>query len=299
MLYSLSGSFIESENDGQCNSTGGLSVLLSRPDDRVLGGNVVGFVVAASPVPKNQEFLLECHQYSPDEHVGNLLLQRECCIFSNGEYVKAGLAEVGICCRHAKKEVMLLSDLSVIESKLSDQRPVSALFSTRIEVIKSNDAKVVPLKRDVPNTKYTTIMALWTRLISNTLVEFVQGGRSVDVRANGVNKGVGVSGLLGQVIHEKDMTSPIDYVLCVGHFRLKRRIHLAMSIGYVTPGKVYGSATEKSTSYVCISSSGGSVKHVENAETKSLNSSTSRRSKEVGYIDAIALFGQPVLVKPS
>ncbi|GKD89767.1 probable beta-1,3-galactosyltransferase 2, partial [Tanacetum coccineum] len=44
---------------------------------------------------------------------------------------------------------------------------------------------------------------------------------SVDVRANGVNKGVGVSGLLGQVIHEKDMTSPIDYVLCVGHFRLK------------------------------------------------------------------------------
>ncbi|GJW63890.1 hypothetical protein Tco_0115774 [Tanacetum coccineum] len=57
---------------------------------------------------------LECHQYSPDEHVGNLLLQRECCIFSNGEYVKAGLAEIGICCRHAKKEVMLLSDLSVM-----------------------------------------------------------------------------------------------------------------------------------------------------------------------------------------
>ncbi|GKD94061.1 hypothetical protein Tco_1373898 [Tanacetum coccineum] len=57
---------------------------------------------------------LESRQYSPDEHVGNLLLQRECCIFSNGEYVKAGLAEVGICCRHAKKEVMLLSDLSVM-----------------------------------------------------------------------------------------------------------------------------------------------------------------------------------------
>ncbi|GJX45787.1 sodium/proton antiporter 1 [Tanacetum coccineum] len=44
-IFSLSGSFIESENDGQCNRTGGLSVLLSRPDDRVLGGNVAGFVL--------------------------------------------------------------------------------------------------------------------------------------------------------------------------------------------------------------------------------------------------------------
>ncbi|GKC66911.1 type I inositol polyphosphate 5-phosphatase 4-like protein [Tanacetum coccineum] len=38
------------------------------------------------------------------------------------------------------------------ESKFSDHRPVSALFSTQIEVIKSNDAKVVPLQEDVPNT---------------------------------------------------------------------------------------------------------------------------------------------------
>nr|GEY97212.1 type I inositol polyphosphate 5-phosphatase 4-like [Tanacetum cinerariifolium] len=38
------------------------------------------------------------------------------------------------------------------ESKFSDHRPVSALFSTQIEVIKSNDAKVVPLQQDVPNT---------------------------------------------------------------------------------------------------------------------------------------------------
>ncbi|GKB81567.1 alpha,alpha-trehalose-phosphate synthase [UDP-forming] 1-like protein [Tanacetum coccineum] len=62
---------------------------------------------------------------------------------------------------------------------------------------------------------------LWTQPISNASVEFVQGGRSVEVRANRVTKGVGVSGLLGQVIHEKDMTSPIDYVLRVGHFLLK------------------------------------------------------------------------------
>ncbi|PWA98239.1 alpha,alpha-trehalose-phosphate synthase [Artemisia annua] len=62
---------------------------------------------------------------------------------------------------------------------------------------------------------------LWTGPISNASVEVVQGGRSVEVRANGVTKGVCVSGLLGQIIHEKDMKSPIDYVLCVGHFLQK------------------------------------------------------------------------------
>ncbi|KAL8236077.1 hypothetical protein R6Q59_017158 [Mikania micrantha] len=59
---------------------------------------------------------------------------------------------------------------------------------------------------------------LWTGPISNASVEVVQGGRSVEVRANGVSKGVGISGILGQVIHDKDMKTPIDYVLCVGHF---------------------------------------------------------------------------------
>nr|GEV61435.1 zinc finger, CCHC-type [Tanacetum cinerariifolium] len=58
---------------------------------------------------------------------------------------------------------------------------------------------------------------LWTGPISNASVKFVQGGRLVEDRANGVTKSVGVSGLLGQIIHEKDMTSPIDYVVCVGH----------------------------------------------------------------------------------
>ncbi|KAK1420382.1 hypothetical protein QVD17_21928 [Tagetes erecta] len=59
---------------------------------------------------------------------------------------------------------------------------------------------------------------LCTGPISNASVEVVQGGRSVEVRANGVSKGVGISGILGQVIHDKDMKAPIDYVLCVGHF---------------------------------------------------------------------------------
>ncbi|XP_071715169.1 alpha,alpha-trehalose-phosphate synthase [UDP-forming] 1-like [Rutidosis leptorrhynchoides] len=59
---------------------------------------------------------------------------------------------------------------------------------------------------------------LCTGPISNAPVEVVQGGRSVEVRANGVTKGAGVSGILGQVIHGKDMKAPIDYVLVVGHF---------------------------------------------------------------------------------
>ncbi|KVH89427.1 Glycosyl transferase, family 20 [Cynara cardunculus var. scolymus] len=59
---------------------------------------------------------------------------------------------------------------------------------------------------------------LCTGPISNASVEVVQGGRSVEVRANGVSKGAAISGILGQIIHDKDMKTPIDYVLCVGHF---------------------------------------------------------------------------------
>ncbi|XP_071707595.1 AT-hook motif nuclear-localized protein 10-like [Rutidosis leptorrhynchoides] len=49
-LLSLSGSFMVSETDGQRSRTGGLSVALSGPDGRVLGGNVAGLLTAASPV---------------------------------------------------------------------------------------------------------------------------------------------------------------------------------------------------------------------------------------------------------
>lgn len=38
------------EVDGQRSRTGGLSVALSGPDGRVLGGNVAGLLIAASPV---------------------------------------------------------------------------------------------------------------------------------------------------------------------------------------------------------------------------------------------------------
>ncbi|XP_039170567.1 AT-hook motif nuclear-localized protein 10 [Eucalyptus grandis] len=49
-ILSLSGSFLLSESDGHRSRTGGLSVSLSGPDGRVLGGGVAGLLTAASPV---------------------------------------------------------------------------------------------------------------------------------------------------------------------------------------------------------------------------------------------------------
>ncbi|CAI9288959.1 unnamed protein product [Lactuca saligna] len=49
-ILSLSGSFIPSENGGIRNRSGGMSVSLSSPDGRVVGGSVAGLLVAASPV---------------------------------------------------------------------------------------------------------------------------------------------------------------------------------------------------------------------------------------------------------
>ncbi|XP_028765870.1 AT-hook motif nuclear-localized protein 10 isoform X2 [Neltuma alba] len=49
-ILSLSGSFLVSEHGSQWSRTGGLSVSLSGPDGRVLGGGVAGLLTAASPV---------------------------------------------------------------------------------------------------------------------------------------------------------------------------------------------------------------------------------------------------------
>lgn len=49
-ILTLSGSFLLSESSGQRSRTGGLSVSLSGPDGRVLGGGVAGLLTAASPV---------------------------------------------------------------------------------------------------------------------------------------------------------------------------------------------------------------------------------------------------------
>ncbi|KAJ9690829.1 hypothetical protein PVL29_013134 [Vitis rotundifolia] len=59
---------------------------------------------------------------------------------------------------------------------------------------------------------------LWTGPISNASVDVVQGGRSVEVRAVGVTKGAAIDRILGEIVHNRGMKAPIDYVLCIGHF---------------------------------------------------------------------------------
>lgn len=54
--------------------------------------------------------------------------------------------------------------------------------------------------------------------ISNASVEVVQGSRSVEVRAVGVTKGAAIDRILGEIVHSKSISTPIDYVLCIGHF---------------------------------------------------------------------------------
>ncbi|XP_061356394.1 alpha,alpha-trehalose-phosphate synthase [UDP-forming] 1-like [Gastrolobium bilobum] len=62
---------------------------------------------------------------------------------------------------------------------------------------------------------------LWTGPISNASLDVVQGGRSVEVRAVGVSKGAAIDRILGEIVHNKGMKAPIDYVLCIGHFLAK------------------------------------------------------------------------------
>lgn len=49
-ILALTGSLIPSANGSQHDRLGGLSVSLSGPDGRVLGGGVAGPLIAASPV---------------------------------------------------------------------------------------------------------------------------------------------------------------------------------------------------------------------------------------------------------
>lgn len=62
---------------------------------------------------------------------------------------------------------------------------------------------------------------LWTGPISNAAVDVVQGSRSVEVRSVGVSKGAAIDRILGAIVHGRNLTTPIDYVLCLGHFLSK------------------------------------------------------------------------------
>ncbi|KAK9281166.1 hypothetical protein L1049_004060 [Liquidambar formosana] len=51
-----------------------------------------------------QKIFTQVFSYINVQLFNSLLLRRECCTFSNGEYVKAGLAELELWCCHAKEE---------------------------------------------------------------------------------------------------------------------------------------------------------------------------------------------------
>ncbi|KAF6141171.1 hypothetical protein GIB67_018261 [Kingdonia uniflora] len=59
-----------------------------------------------------QKFCTQIFSYINVQLFNSLLLRRECCTFSNGEYVKAGLAELELWCVQAKEEVHLGMNLS-------------------------------------------------------------------------------------------------------------------------------------------------------------------------------------------
>ncbi|KAL5716529.1 Trehalose-6-P synthase/phosphatase complex synthase subunit [Ranunculus cassubicifolius] len=76
---------------------------------------------------------------------------------------------------------------------------------------------------------------LWTGPISNAAVDVVQGSRSVEVRSVGVTKGVAAARIIllilsmltpggagdhimGEILQTRKIFSPIDFVLCAGHF---------------------------------------------------------------------------------
>jgi trehalose 6-phosphate synthase/phosphatase len=102
---------------------------------------------------------------------------------------------------------------------------------------------------------------LWTGPISNAAVDVVQGSQSVEVRPVGVTKvsgsiqllilmdgflhififgflqpfcfnlqGAAIDRILGEIAHSERMDTPIDYVLCIGHFLRKVILHQLMAM---------------------------------------------------------------------
>lgn len=49
-ILSLSGSYLLMESDGSCTRSGGLTITLSGPDGRVLGGILGGVLIASTSV---------------------------------------------------------------------------------------------------------------------------------------------------------------------------------------------------------------------------------------------------------
>uniref|UniRef100_A0A452XTT5 Trehalose 6-phosphate phosphatase n=4 Tax=Aegilops tauschii subsp. strangulata TaxID=200361 RepID=A0A452XTT5_AEGTS len=57
--------------------------------------------------------------------------------------------------------------------------------------------------------------------LSNQSSVIVQGSRSIEVRPTGVTKGKAVDEIIRELDLRNTMATPIDYVLCIGHFLAK------------------------------------------------------------------------------
>lgn len=57
--------------------------------------------------------------------------------------------------------------------------------------------------------------------LSNQRAEVIQGSRSIEVRPVGVTKGNAIDRIMHELGCKKIITTPVDYVLCIGHFLAK------------------------------------------------------------------------------
>ncbi|KAL2943374.1 Alpha alpha-trehalose-phosphate synthase [UDP-forming] 1 [Bienertia sinuspersici] len=134
-----------------------------------------------------------------------------------GEYDLWLAAEHGMFLRHTKRGdwMTTMPEHLNLDWIPSDRTPRSTIDPRDISLVwnyKYADFEFGRLQaRDM-------LQHLWTGPISNASVEVVQGSRSVEVRPVGVTKGSAIDRILGEIVHSKPLRSPIDYVLCVGHF---------------------------------------------------------------------------------
>ncbi|KAG2311980.1 hypothetical protein Bca52824_023537 [Brassica carinata] len=60
---------------------------------------------------------------------------------------------------------------------------------------------------------------LWAGPTSNASVDIVQGRYYIEVHSVGVTKGSAMERILGEIVLQNmSITTPIDYVLCIGNF---------------------------------------------------------------------------------
>ncbi|XP_047308102.1 alpha,alpha-trehalose-phosphate synthase [UDP-forming] 1-like [Impatiens glandulifera] len=150
---------------------------------------------------------------------------RSCLDENFGEYNMWLAAEHGMFLRHTKGEWMTTMPENLNMDWVDSVKHVFEYFTERTP--RSHfELRETSL---VWNYKYADVefgrlqardmlQHLWTGPISNAAVDVIQGGRSVEVRAVGVTKGAAIDRILGEIVHNKGMLMPIDYVLCVGHF---------------------------------------------------------------------------------